>query len=73
MAEVLTGGGIQKVVSMSMEDEVAPITVQLIEINVVPSTSSGEEHVNATFSDRQHFFRMMLAKRLSSLVKLNEL
>jgi len=73
MSTVLTAGGIQKVVSMSMEDEVVPITVQLIEINVVPSTLSGEEHVTATFSDGQHFYRMMLAKRLSSLVKLKEL
>ncbi len=67
MAEVLTAGGIQKVVSMSPEDEVVPITVQLLETNVVPSNSSGKEHVSATFSDGQCFFRMMLAKRLSKV------
>jgi hypothetical protein len=58
MSEVLlTLGGIEKVVSWSMEDGVLPITVQLIEITVVPSTSSGEERVSASFSDGKHFLR----------------
>ncbi len=71
MSELLTLGGIECTVSLSVDNDHVPVTLQVLEVTNVTSSNSRKSSVvcvEATLSDGKFFYPVMLIKKLYSLV-----
>ncbi len=78
MLEALTSGGIEFAISLSADKDRVPITLQVLEVANVTSSSTSSStssvaRVEALLSDGKYFSRVVLIKKLHSLVTSKQL